>query len=86
MTLSPIKKEKTKGGRKREGGKEGSGRPGKGEEEEAFFIYISGMQFTITFGPWYPWIWHLQIQPTTDRKYSQNVSLLNMYGLFDVTP
>lgn len=51
MTLSPIKKEKTKGGRKREGGKEGSGRPGKGEEEEAFFIYISGMQFTITFGP-----------------------------------
>lgn len=69
-TLSPVKKEKTKGERKeareekegkrergREEGRKGRGRwekveEGKGRERKS--IYISEMQITITFGPWYP--------------------------------
>lgn len=92
--MSPVKKEKTKGGRKeereekegkREEGKKGRGRwekveEGKGRERKR--IYISEMQITITFGPWYPWISHLQIQPSLTENIHKNLSLLNMYRLF----
>lgn len=94
--MSPVKKEKTKGGRKeereekegkRERGKEEGkkGRWEKVEEEKGRGrkrIYISEMQITITFGPWYPWISHLQIQPSLTENIHKNLSLLNMYRLF----
>lgn len=53
-------------------------RGGKMEgRKNVLHIYISGMQITITLTNS-----HLQIQPTTDRIYSQNVPLLNKYRLF----
>lgn len=96
--MSPVKKEKTKGGRKeereekegkrergREEGKKGRGRWEKAEEgngRERKRISFSEMQFTVTFGPWYPWISHLQIQPSLTENIHKNLSLLNMYRLF----